>query len=109
LHAATVEVVAPQTVTLARGQRTPVNVSVRSVGAPAQLQIVAVLNATVLRVEPATLQLSANEARDVTVWADVPADGTPFSPEVVITAESLTDPAAANSAIIRATLADVAR
>ena len=103
-HAATVEVVAPQTVTLARGQRTPVTVRVRSVGAPAQLQIVAVLNATVLRVEPATLQLSANESRDVTVWADVPADGTPLSPEIVVTAESPTDPAAANRAIIRATL-----
>jgi hypothetical protein len=103
-HAATVEVVAPQTVTLARGQRTPVTVSVRSVGAPAQLQIVAVLNATVLRVEPATLQLSANESRDVTVWADVPADGTPLSPAIVVTAESPTDPAAANSAIIQATL-----
>ena len=58
----------------------------------------------VLRVEPATLQLSANESRDVTVWADVPADGTPLSPEIVVTAESPTDPAAANSAIIRATL-----
>ena len=103
-HAATVEIVAPQTVTLARGQRTPVTVSVRSVGAPAQLQIVAVLNATVLRVEPATLQLSANESRDVTVWADVPADGTPLSPEIVVTAESPTDPAAANSATIQATL-----
>ena len=103
-HAATVEVVAPQTVTLARGQRTPVTVSVRSVGAPARLQIVAVLNATVLRVEPATLQLSANESRDVTVWADVPADGTALSPEIVVTAESPTDPAAANSAIIQATL-----
>ena len=103
-HAATVEVVAPQTVTLPRGQRTPVTVSVRSVGAPARLQIVAVLNATVLRVEPATVQLSANESRDVTVWADVPADGTPLSPEIVVTAESPTDPAAANSAIIQATL-----
>jgi hypothetical protein len=58
-----VEVVAPQTATLARGQRTPVTVSVRSVRAPAQLQIVAVLNATVLRVEPTTLQVSANESR----------------------------------------------
>ena len=103
-HAATVEVVAPQAVTLTPGQRTPVTVSVRSVGAPAQVQIVAVLNATVLRVEPATLQLSANESRDVTVWAAVPADGTPLSPEIVITAESPTDPAAANSAIIQATL-----
>lgn len=103
-HAATVEVVAPQMVTLPRGQQTPVTVSVRTVGAPARLQIVAVLNATVLRVEPATVQLSANEARDVTVWADVPADGTPLSPEIVVTAESPTDPAAANSAIIRATL-----
>jgi hypothetical protein len=103
-HAATVEVIAPQTVTLAPGQRTPVMVSVRNVGAPAQVQIVAVLNATVLRVEPATLQLSANESRDVTVWADVPAGGTTRSPDIVVTAESPTDPAAANSAIIRATL-----
>jgi hypothetical protein len=103
-HAATVEVVAPQAVTLARGQRTPVTVSVRSVGAPAQLQIVAVLNATVLRVEPATLQLNANESGDVTVWADVPADPAPLSAQIVVTAESPTDPAAANSAIIRATL-----
>jgi hypothetical protein len=39
-----------------------------------------------------------------TVWADVPADGTPVSPEIVVTAESPTDPAAANSAIIQATL-----
>jgi hypothetical protein len=108
-HAATVEVVPPQTVTLARGQRTPVTVSVRSVGAPAQLQIVAVLNATVLRVEPATLQLSANESRDVTVWADVPAEGTPLSADIVVTADSPTDPAAANSAIIRATLLDAVR
>ena len=98
-HAATLEVVAPQTVTLARGQRTPVTVSVRSVGAPAQVQIVAILNATVLRVEPATLQLNANESRDATVWVDVP-DGTQRSPEIVVTAESPTDPAAANSAII---------
>jgi von Willebrand factor A domain-containing protein 7 len=103
-HAATVEVVAPQTVTLARGQRTPVTVSVRNAGAPVRLQIVAVLNATVLRVEPATLQLSANESRDVTVWADVPANGTLLSPDIVVTAESPTDPAAANSAIIPVTL-----
>jgi von Willebrand factor A domain-containing protein 7 len=103
-HAATVEVVAPQTVTLARGQRTPVTVSVRNAGAPVRLQIVAVLNATVLRVEPATLQLSANESRDVTVWADVPADGTLLSPTIVVSAESPTDPAAANSAIIPVTL-----
>ena len=108
-HAATVEVVAPQMVTLARGQRTPVTVSVRSVGAPARLQIVAVLNATVLRVEPATVRLSVNESRDVTVWADAPADGTPLSPEIVVTAESPTDPVATNSAIIRATLLDVVR
>ena len=103
-HAATVEVVAPQTVTLARGQRTPVTVSVRSVGATAHVQIVAVLNATELRVEPATLQLSANESRDVTVWADMPAEGAPLSPAIVVTAESPTDPAAANSAIIQAAL-----
>jgi von Willebrand factor A domain-containing protein 7 len=106
---ATVEVVAPQTVNLARGQRTPVTVSVRSVGAPARLQIVAVLDATVLRVEPTTVQLSVNESRDVTVWADVPANGTPRSPEIVVTAESPTDPAAANSTIIRATLLDPVR
>ena len=73
-------------------------------GAPARLQIVAVLNATVLRVEPATLQLSANESRDVTVWADVPAGGTVLSPHIVVSAESPTDPAAANSAIIPVTL-----
>jgi len=103
-HAATVEVVAPQTVTLARGQRTAVIARVRNVGAPAQLQIVAVLNATVMRVEPATLQLGANESRDITMWADVPADGIPQSPEIVVTADSPTDPMASNSAIIRATL-----
>jgi hypothetical protein len=103
-HAATVEVIALQTVTLTRGQQTPVTVSVRNVGAPARLQIVAVLNATVLRVEPATLQLSANESRDVTVWADVPTNGTLLSSEIVVSAESPTDPAAANSAIIPATL-----
>ena len=103
-HAATVEVIAPQTVTLTRGQQTPVTVSVRNVGAPARLQIVAVLNATVLRVEPATLQLSANESRDVIVWADVPANGTLLFSEIVVSAESPTDPAAANSAIIPATL-----
>jgi hypothetical protein len=40
-HAATVEVVAPQTVTPTRGQQTPVTVSVRSAGAPARLQIAA--------------------------------------------------------------------
>jgi hypothetical protein len=108
-HAATVEVVAPQTITLARGQQTPVTVGVRSVGAPARLQIVAVLNATVLRVEPATVQLSANESRDVTVWADVRSDDTLPSPEIVVTAESPTDPAASNSAIIRATLLDPVR
>ena len=108
-HAATVEVVPPQTVTLVPGQRTPVTVSVRNVGAPVRLQIVAVLNATVLRVEPATLQLSANESADVTVWADVPANGTPLSHDIVVTAESPTDPAAANSAIIRATLLDAVR
>jgi hypothetical protein len=34
----------------------------------------------------------------------VPADGTSLSPEIVVTAEGPTDPAAANSAIIRATL-----
>jgi von Willebrand factor A domain-containing protein 7 len=103
-HAATVEVVAPQTVALARGQRTPVTVSVRSVGATAQVQLAAILNATELRVEPATLQLSANESRDVTVWAEVPAEGTLLSPAIVVTAQSPTDPAAANSAIIQATL-----
>jgi len=103
-HAATVEVVAPQTVALTRGQRTPVTVSVRTAGVPARLQMVAVLNATVLRVEPATLQLSANESRDVTVWADVPASGTVLSPHIVVSAESPTDPAAANSAIIPVTL-----
>ena len=103
-HAATVEVVAPQTVTLPRGQQTPVTVSVRNVGAPARVQMVAVLNATVLRVEPPTLQLGANESRDVTVWADVPANGTSPSPEIVVTAESPTDPAASNSVIIRSTL-----
>jgi hypothetical protein len=54
----------------------------------------------------ATVQLSANESRDVTVWADVPSDGTPLSPEIVVSAESPTDPAAANSGIIRATLLD---
>ena len=57
-----------------------------------------------LRVEPATLQLSANESRDVTVWADVPADGTLLSSDIVVTAESPTDPAATNSAIVQATL-----
>ena len=102
-HAATVEVLAPQTVTLARGQQTPVTVSVRNAGAAVRLQIVALLNATVLRVEPATLQLSANESRDVTVWADVPANGTLLSSDIVVSAESPTDPAAANSAIIPAT------
>ena len=103
-HAATVEVVPPQMVTLSRGQQTAVTLRVRNVGAPTRLQIVAVLNATVLRVEPATLQLSANESRDVTVWADVPADGPPVSPAIVVTAESPTDPAAANSAVIPVTL-----
>jgi hypothetical protein len=103
-HAATVEVVPPQMVTLSPGQQTAVTVSVRNVGAPMRLQIVAVLNATVLRVEPATLQLNANESRDVTVWADVPANGTSLSPEIVVTAESPTDPTAANSAIIPVTL-----
>jgi hypothetical protein len=103
-HAATVEVVAPQTVALTRGQQTPVTASVRNAGASVRLQIVAVLNATVLRVEPATLQLSANESRDVTVWADVPASGTVLSPHIVVSAESPTDPAASNSAIIPVTL-----
>ena len=104
-HTATVEVVPPQmVVTLTREQPTPVTVSVRNVGAPTRLQIVAVLNATVLRVEPATLQLNPNELRDVTVWVDVPANGTSLSPEIVVTAESPTDPAAANSAIIPVTL-----
>jgi hypothetical protein len=108
-HAATVEVVAPQTVTLAPGERTPVTVSVRSVGGPARLQVVAVQGATVLGLEPATLQLAANEARDVTVWIDVPPDGTNISPDIVVTAESPTDPAAANSAIIRTMLPDPVR
>jgi hypothetical protein len=103
-HAATVEIVPPQMVTLSRGQQTAVTVSVRNVGAPARLQIVAVLNATVLRVDPATLQLNADESRDVTVWADVPANGTSLSPEIVVTADSPTDPAATNSAIIPVTL-----
>ena len=35
--------------------------------------------------------------------------GAPLSAEIVVTAESATDPAAANSAIIRATLLDAAR
>ena len=103
-HAATVEVVAPRTVALARGQRTPVTVSVRSAGAPTQLRIVAVLNSTVLRVEPATLQLSANQSADITVWAGVPADGTTPSSQIVVTADSPNDPAASNSAIIQTTL-----
>ena len=103
-HAATVEVVAPQTLALVRGQRTPVAVSIRNVGARTRLQIVAVLGATVLRVEPATLQLDTNESRDVTIWADVPASATSSSPDLVVTAESPTDPAASNSAIVRATI-----
>jgi hypothetical protein len=103
-HAATVEVVAPQTVALVPGRRTPVTLSVRNLGAPARLQVVAVLGATVLRVEPATLQLQTNESRDVTVWADVPANATPPSSEIIVTVESPADPAASNSAIIRATI-----
>jgi hypothetical protein len=106
-HAATVEVVAPRMVALPRGQVTPVTVSVRNVGAPARLQIVAVLNASVQRVEPATVQLAANESRDVIVWANVPLDSTLSLPEIVVTAESATDAAAANSAIIRAPLDDI--
>ena len=48
--------------------------------------------------------LNPTELRDVTVWVDVPANGTSRSPEIVVTAESPTDPAAANSAIIPVTL-----
>ena len=103
-HTATVEVVGPRTVALGLGRRTPVTLSVRNLGAPARLQVVAVLGATVQSVEPATLQLQTNEARDVTVWADVPANATPPSSEIIVTVESPTDPSASNSAIIRATI-----
>jgi len=103
-HAATVEVVAPQAAALVRGQRTPVNVTIRNVGAPTRVQIVAVLRATVLRVEPANLQLGTNESRDVTVWAEVPATSTSPSTEIIVTADDPADPAASNSAIVQATI-----
>jgi hypothetical protein len=103
-HAATVEVVAPQAVALVRGQRTAMNVTLRNVGAPTRLQIVAVLGATVLRVEPANLQLGTNESRDVIVWAETSASSTSPSQEIVVTADNPADPAASNSAIVKATL-----
>ena len=106
-HAATVEVVAPQTVALAPGQRTPVTLSIRNLGPSARLQVVAVLGATVLRVEPAMLQLRTDESRNVTVWADVPANSTAPPSEIIVTVESPADPAASNSAIIRATIDSV--
>ena len=101
-HAATLEVIAPQTAALVRGQQTPVTVSVRNVGAPADMQIVAVLGAAVLRVEPANLRLGTNESRNVTVWANIPANSTSPAEEIVVTAESPADPAASNSAVVKA-------
>jgi hypothetical protein len=103
-HAATIEVVPPLAVTLARGAQTAVRVNVRNVGAPTQLQVVGALGAAALLVEPGTLQLGANESRDVIVRVDVPASSTSLFSEIVVTAENPADPAAANSAIIRATV-----
>jgi len=103
-HAATVEIEPPQTAVLTRGQQSPVTVTVTNAGAPTQLHIVAVLDAQILRVEPETILLNANESRDVTVWADVPVNRTSLFAEIIVTAESPTDPAAANSTILRATV-----
>jgi hypothetical protein len=99
-HAATVEVVAPQAVTPASGTQTQVTVNIRNVGPPARLQVLAVLDAAVLRVEPAALQLGTDESRDVTVWADVKAVLATRSSQIVVTIESPGNPAASNSAII---------
>jgi hypothetical protein len=103
-HAATVEVIAPRTVMLPPGRRTPVTLSVGNLGAPARLQVVAVLGATVLRVEPATLQLQTAESREVTVWVEVPPNTALPSSELIVTVDSPGNPAASNSAIIQATI-----
>jgi hypothetical protein len=100
-HAATVEVAAPDTAVLGRGQRTPVTVVVRNIGAPARFQIVAVTNATILRVEPATVQIGTDESRDITIWREVPLNATQAAEEIIITAESPADASASNSAIVQ--------
>ena len=99
-QAATVEILTPSAFALMRGQQTPVKVRIRNDGAAVQLKVVAVANASVLRVEPATLQLAANESREVTILIDPPQSAS-SSEDVIITAESSGDPAASNSAIVR--------
>jgi hypothetical protein len=81
-----------------------VTLSVGNLGAPARLQVVAVLGATVLRVEPATLQLQTAESREVTVWVEVPPNTALPSSELIVTVDSPGNPAASNSAIIQATI-----
>jgi hypothetical protein len=98
-----VEVTGPDTVALVRGGRTAVNVRISNEGAPTRVKLVAVANATVLRVEPSDLQLAANESRTVTIWIDLPASAA-SSPDVIVTAESAGQPAASNSAIIKTTV-----
>jgi hypothetical protein len=99
-QAATVEVLGPQTISLVRGQTTPVKVRIRNEGAPAQVKVTAIANATVLRVEPATVPLATGEARDVTLSVDLPAGAT-SSPDIIVTAENPGNPAASNSAIFK--------
>jgi hypothetical protein len=100
-QAATVEVLGPQTVALVRGQTTPVKVRIRNEGAPAQVKVTAIANATVLRVEPATVPLATGESRDVTISVDLPA-GLTSLPDIIVTAESPGNPTASNSAILKA-------
>jgi hypothetical protein len=99
-QAATIEVLGPQTVALVGGETTPVKVRIRNDGAPAQVKVTAVANATVLRVEPPTLPLATGESRDVTISVVLPA-GLTSSPDIIVTAESPGNPAASNSAILK--------
>jgi len=102
-QAATLEVTAPETVSLTQGGRTAVKVRVTNEGAPTRVKVVAVANATVLRVEPADLQLGTNESREVTISIDIPT-ASPSSPDIIVTAESPGRAAASNSAILKTTV-----
>ena len=102
-HAATVEIAAPDSATLARGRRTAMVFTITNSGAPARFQIRAVANATVTPVEPSLVTLGTGETRRVTAWVTAPATGTQTSEDIVITAEGGSE-AASNSAIVHATI-----
>lgn len=101
-RAETLEVIAPGAVTLESGRRTPLKVGIRNVGAPARIQVRALLGARSLPVEPAIVQIATGERRDVTFWADATGD-VDTTVDIVVTAETSGDSAATNSAVFQAT------